>query len=214
MLSGIMAVSVLPITAVALDYSTIQVSWVQTIGGYTAFRLVRNQNGYPTHEEDGIILIDETGINSSTGSMSLQTFKDGYDNLSLPAPKNSPLTAGKFVYYRAFVWSTTLNAWQSAGQVVTILAKDHPTAKPNGGTISTHDKFMNTIPRVFTSASQNPIDEVNTSSDLYNFMKGFTYTLDETLTLIDNLIPSYSLSNTGTKIVDCKSIWNFRLLLY
>jgi len=205
MLTGTMAVSVLPITAVALDYTTVQVSWVQTIGGYTAFRLLRNQNGYPIHEEDGIILIDETGINSSTGSMSVQTFKDGYDNLSRPTPHNSPITPGKFIYYRAFVWSTTLASWQSAGQVITIMAKDHPTTKPNGQTISTHDKFMSTIPRVFTSASQTPIDEVDTSSDLYKFMKGFTYTLDETLTLIDTLVPSYTLSNTGPALVDLKA---------
>ena len=58
--------------------------------------------------------------------------------------------------------------------------------------LSTHDKMMDFIPRVFTSTAQSPLDEVDTSSVLYRFMGAFAATLDETMTFVDLLSPQSS----------------------
>jgi hypothetical protein len=58
--------------------------------------------------------------------------------------------------------------------------------------LSTQDRLMDFIPRVFTTATQSPIDEVDTTSDLWKFLEGFALTLDEMMTLLDLTLPEES----------------------
>lgn len=58
--------------------------------------------------------------------------------------------------------------------------------------LSTHDKLMDLLPRVFTSAAHSPLDEVDTNSALYRFMGAFAATIDESLTYADLLKPEYN----------------------
>jgi hypothetical protein len=45
---------------------------------------------------------------------------------------------------------------------------------------------------VFTTGSQSPLDAVDENSDLSRFLKGFSFTLDEIMTLADNILPEES----------------------
>ena len=55
-----LAYSVEPMSALALDFSRILISWQIPRGTFTQVRLVRNQAGYPETSEDGVIIFEET----------------------------------------------------------------------------------------------------------------------------------------------------------
>ena len=188
--------SVEPISAVALDYAQVKISWNLPVGGYTGFRLVRSQDGFPETAEDGIILYEQFGINSSGGVASKSSFIDGVDTTS---HYYSSLVEGKYAYYRVWLLRTSeidsvSSVWYEAGDAYTLIPSQHPTTDVDGTSfLTTHDKIMGLLPRVYTSTSQSPLDEVDPSSDLFKYLKGFSFTIDELLTFADNLIPE----NTG-----------------
>jgi len=192
-----LAFSIEPFIATAVSYSSIILDWSSPVGGYTAFRILRNQEGYSETAEDGAVIYEEFNIDGSTGAVAISTFNDGVDNPTDPA-----LISGKFVYYRAWILKSSDNVWYPAGSTYTLLPNAHPTYGPNKLTLmTTQDKVMNLIPRTFTSASQTPIDEVNPDSDLYRFFQGISFTFDEFLTMTDSLIPNYSGDKTSPLII-------------
>jgi hypothetical protein len=196
-----LAFSVYPFSAVALDYSSIQLNWTAPVGGYTAFRILRNQEGYSETSEDGTVIYEEFGIDSSSGNVSITTFNDGVDN-----PLSPKLVPGKFVYYRVWIIKASDNVWYPAGDTVTLLPSSHPTYGPNKSVLqTTHDKMMHLVPKVFTSISQSPVDEVSSDTDLYRFLQGFSFTVDEYLTMADSLLPNYSESKTSPNIIGVKA---------
>jgi hypothetical protein len=195
-----LAFSVAPFTATALNYTTIQLNWSAPLGGYTAFRLVRNQDGYAETVEDGAIVYEEFGIDGTSGTVSISTILD-QETDGVP-----PLIGGRFVYYRVWILKSTDSVWYPAGDCYTLLPNQHPTYGIHGNILeTTHDKVMNYLPKVFTSASQSPGDEVNQDSDLYRFLQGFSFTLDEFLTMADSLLPDFSGRRTSPNIIASKA---------
>jgi phage tail-like protein len=198
-----LAFSVQPFTAVTVDYDKVQLTWASLNSTFNAVRLVRNQVTYPETQEDGVILWEETGL---SGSFSRSEFVDGYDNLLDGNEHNdSPLIGGRFAYYRMWLRKDD-NVWYEAGDALTIIPKDHGSVAFSGTTTqSTHDKFMDLLPKVFTSATQSPIDNVDTTSTLYTFLEGFSLTLDELLSYADALRPNYSGLATPPQVVSLQA---------
>jgi hypothetical protein len=165
------------------------VSWI-------GLRLVRNQNAYAETPEDGVTVWSWSFIADGTSEQNrVQTsLIDGYDYNEIP------LSVGRYVYYSMWLQKND-GSWSDAGKAFTIVPSPHGTSTLQDGTlITTHDKVMDLLPRVFTSASQSPIDEVDKNSLLYSFVQGFSFTFDEMLTFADLLIPDSSGRNINPNI--------------
>lgn len=191
-----LALSVQPFKATALDYGRIDVTWIPPSGDFVRFRLLRNQEGISDTEEDGLILLDLT---DSGDWSTVDIFKDGEDNFG---ETESALVSGRYAYYSIWLLLTD-NTWYFAGHTYTLLAGQHAVQlEGTDRTRNTHEKFMDLLPRVFTSSSQSALDAVDTTSDLYNFLYGFSYTLDELLTYIDLLLPEHQYTNLTPELLN------------
>lgn len=199
--------SVQPFTAVAIDYDKVLLTWSSLPNpegaAFNAVRLVRNQVTFPETQEDGLILWEETQL---AGPFSKSTFVDGYDNLLDANEHNdSPLVEGRFAYYRMWLRKDD-NVWYEAGDTYLVIPQDHgSTAFAGTTTQTTHEKMMDLIPKVYTTATQSPIDNVDPESTLYQFLKGFSLTLDELLTYADVLKPNYSGLSTPPQVVSLQA---------
>lgn len=193
--------SVEPFQAVAVDYDKIQLFWGPPQGAINGLRLVRSQVAFSEWPDDGVILFE---INSEDGDFGDSFYTDGVDNFDESGAANDiPLVPGKFVYYRMWVRRSETNLWNIADDVVVLLPKAHGTVTPEGQVLATtHENFMNLLPRVYTSVEQSPLGVVDTDSDLYNFLKGFSFTLDELLTFADLLLPDFSGQSTSPDVLD------------
>jgi hypothetical protein len=198
-----LAFSFNPFTSVALTYTSVRLTWSSPIGNYTAVKLLRNQDGYSETYEDGAVIFEEYGIDPLTGSIAISSFVDGVDNAD---NSNPPLVGGKFVYYRFWILRSSDNVWYPAGDSYALIPSDHPTFGLNKSSLmTTHDRFMNLLPRTYTSVSQSPLDSVNPDSDLYRFLQGMSFTVDEFLTMAESLLPDYSGSTTSPTIIAAKA---------
>jgi hypothetical protein len=202
-----LAFSIQPFTSVAVDYDKVELKWAQLSNPagalFNAIRLVRNQVTFPETQEDGVILWEETAL---TGSPRLTTFEDGFDNL-LDGNQNNdfPLIGGRFAYYRMWIRKDD-DVWYSAGDTYVLIPQDHGTTAFTGTAAqTTHDKFMDLIPKVYTTATQSPLDNVDPQSTLYTFLRGFSLTLDELLTYVDVLKPNYSGLSTPPPVVSLQA---------
>lgn len=162
--------SVEPMTLLALSFSAIRVSWQFPQGSFSKIRLVRNQGGYAETSEDGITVWQE-----NTSSPSRLSIDDGIDN-----PLVTPLVSGRMVYYRMFLF-TSANIWVPAGDANTIVPFDNET----------HQKLVSYLPRVFTSVEKTPLGEVDSNSDLYNFIGGLSLSVEELLSYLNLLRPRH-----------------------
>jgi len=202
------AVSVEPFTSLSLDYQKVLISWNKpdmVAGNFTRFRVLRNQDGVSDSQEDGIILLDYT--DNATLLASLNYFIDGVQNTGAAAVALIP---GRYAYYS--IWLLGVDGWTMASQVRALIAAQHANAMytdPVTGVVTyarnTHQKLMDILPRVFTSVTQSPLDEVDPTSDLYTFLKGFSYTLDELLTYVDLLLPKHTGINLSPELLNTKS---------
>lgn len=178
-----LAFSVAPFTASAIDYTSVQLNWAAPQGSISKIRLVRSQDGFPETEEDGVILWEW----ANEGQPRINSYEDS------PEASEFPLTSGRFAYYRVWLLQASTNKWLIAGETYAIVPRAHDTVSNDGTVIvTTHQKFLDLIPRVFTSASQSPLDAVDETSDLSRFLRGFSFTLDEIMTLADNVLPEES----------------------
>ena len=188
-----LAYSVAPFLASAVTYTSVELSWTQPEGSYTQLRLVRSQDGYPETEEDGVILWEWF---DTSGEPRITTFTDE------PEAVTSPLVSGRFAYYTIWALKDT-GTWTNTGDTFTIVPASHAAVAPDGATlVSTQDKLMDYLPRVFTSRTQSPLDVVDPDSELYRFLSAFSFTLDELLTLADNVLPDESGRFLGPALVD------------
>lgn len=202
-----LAFSVQPFTAVTIDYDKVHLTWSALPNpdgaAFNAVRLVRNQVAFPETQEDGVILWEETNL---VDPFSISEFIDGQNNTpDVNGYANAPLVPGRFAYYRMWLRKDD-NIWYEAGDAFTLIPKDHGATAFSGTTTqSTHDKFMDLLPKVFTSATQSPIDNVDPTSTLYTFLKGFSLTLDELLTYADVLRPNYSGLSVSPDVVSLQA---------
>ena len=190
--------SVQPMSILATDLETVSsfakvlVKWQTPRGNFTRIRLVRNQAGFPETAEDGVVIYDEL---ATEGTVSRTSIIDGEEN-----PTDIPLVPGRQVYYRMFLFTETL-VWKVAGSITAIVPSDH----------GIQDKFMATLPRVFTSKSQEPLGAVDADSDLYKFMSGLTFAQEELYTLIDLLKPRHTGLETPFELIPTE-VTNYGLL--
>ena len=196
--------SVEPFQAVAVDYDKVILSWGVPQGAVNGLRLVRNQVGFGEWPEDGVVLFER---NSDGGDFGETLYIDGEFNFEDEDTSNNiPLVPGRFVYYRMWVRRSETNLWAPAEGVVVVLPREHGTVGPDGKTFKgTHDEVMDLLPRVYTSASQAPLDPVDTSSDLYRFLQPLSFTIDEFLTLADLLLPDFSGLTTNPALLDLQA---------
>ena len=168
-----------PFRAVAISYTQIALTWVSPAGDYSELRIVRSFDGYPETAEDGAIVYS---WNNNDDDVLETAFIDGDD-------PSIGLTSGKFVYYR--MWLKRLdNRWKIASDAYTLLPIRHSTLAPDGTElVNTKNKVLDILPRVFTTATQSPIDEVDPNSDLAKFLDGPSFELDRILTYAGLLLP-------------------------
>jgi phage tail-like protein len=187
-----LAYSVEPMSALVLTFTKVEISWQTPRGEFSRVRLVRNQAGYPETAEDGVIIFDEY---ATEGNVSRSYFIDGEDN-----PNDVPFVPGRQTYYRFFLF-TDQNVWRVAGSINVTIPSDH----------NAQTKFINTLPRVFTSSEQSPLGAVNTNSDLYKFIDGLMFTFEESLTFIDLLRPRHTGLETPLQLLPIEAS-NFGLI--
>ncbi|CAB4123530.1 hypothetical protein UFOVP46_35 [uncultured Caudovirales phage] len=195
--------SVSPFFATAIDYGLVSLTWAAPQGSFIGARLVRNQDAFAETPEDGVIIWSEY---TTTSSLSRSTFLDGYDNLEDSDPLNDiAIVSGRYAYYRMWIQKMD-STWVVAGDTFTIVPKNHITkANHTDDVTSTHDKVMDLLPRVFTSATHSPIDEVDPDSAISTFLEGFSFTLDEMLTVADLVKPEISGRNMSPILVSLRA---------
>jgi hypothetical protein len=191
--------TVTPFTASAIDYKTVKLQWITPSGTVSRVRIVRSQDGFPENPEDGVILFD----NGSKSSVVAPIY-DGTDPTggSASYAVNTPLKSGRFSYYSYWLQKSDSN-WYLAGRAYTLVPAMHNSSSHwassnsyalNSATtlLTTHDKFMDLLPRIFSSNAAVSLDDPDAGSDLYRFLKGFSITLDEFMTYVDMLLPDHT----------------------
>lgn len=217
--------SIEPLTATALTYSSIALTWVTPSGQFKKIRVLRNQTAFPSTEEDGEIIYD-ADVTASTGAQSFSEFNPFIDD-------SASLITGRFVYYRAWILRVDNSEWVRAGETFTLLPATGIGAKGYTGvragytgdsdvvlpTISTtHQRLMSYLPRVITSQTNGPTDVDDSSYSpyidyagrenntlLYKFLEGFSFTMDEFITYTKLIIPSYSGEDSSPAILALQS---------
>jgi hypothetical protein len=186
-----------PFTVTAIDYEVtsaneirprVDLSWGIPSGTILAFRILRNQDNYPENEEDGFVVVEEYG-NAPT----YYTAIDQYGNI--------PLKVNKYAYYAAWIMTTDYT-WIPVGHAYCLIPKEHNVSTPEGVVLrSSQDKFVELLPKTYSASTGSYLDEVNKDSDLYRFLGGFAFTLDETLTYADLLKPDFDASNLNPNLI-------------
>lgn len=152
----------------------IQVTWVNPSGTFFGLRLVRNQDGFSQTEEDGYVIYESFDVNNISNTIFDQMF-------------NIPITPGKYVYYTLWLL-TPAKVWYPAGYDVILAPKSHAVKSPEGVELESSEyRFVDLLPRVYTTEQHSTVDEIDTSTDLYSFLSGFAYTLDEVFSSADLL---------------------------
>lgn len=178
--------SAAPVTTEVLAFNQVQISFTSPSGTFTRFRIVRNQNGFPSTPEDGVIIYQLISLDGSSlaGTIPFTSFIDGVNN-----PTSIPLVAGQNVYYTIFLY-TSNNVWVNAGQVTDVIPKDTDAMA----------KFMNSLPRTLISNELSPLGTLplktdTNKSDFYNFMDAFMFTYEQFLTQISLIRPKYNFDS-------------------
>jgi hypothetical protein len=172
--------SVMPMTTLVLNYTECYVNWQTPSGSYTIARLVRNQNNFSESPEDGVVVFEQETSNLST----LFLDDGGFNHVN-----SIGIVAGKPIYYT--MWLFSEGNWFNAGSVEDIIPSDH----------GMQDAIINYLPRVFTSAEQSALAEVDKTSALYGFLSSMGFVIDELLTSLDLLLPNATLSNTPVSLL-------------
>jgi len=178
-----LAYSVEPMSITVLDYARTFVEWQTPSGDFTRIRLVRSQTGYPENEEDGVIVWEEF---ATEGNVTRYNFVDSED-------ATEPIVgidSGRQIYYRMFLYIDT-EYWVVAGQVTDTVPSNHESQR----------KLMDIIPKVYTSDVQSPLGVTDPNSDLYKFIDGISFTVDQLLTQVDILKPNHASEATPASLL-------------
>lgn len=181
------AYSVNPMSLTVLDFDKTYIEWQTPTGDFTRIRLVRSQSGYPETAEDGIIIWEE---NATEGNVTRADFIDPDDGTSL-----TTIEPGKQIYYRMFLL-VDAGYWVVAGQISDVIPSNH----------NIQSKMMDLIPRVFTSNIQSPIGVVDTTSALYSFIDGVSFTYEQLLTQTDLARPNHAADKTPEALIPVETL--------
>lgn len=174
--------SVSPMSLTVVFPTVVIVNWQPPSGTYSAIRLVRNQNSLPETAEDGVIVWEQVTTNATK-----QSFNDGG---GVEDTAGITIVPGKPIYYSMFLF-TSDNVWVAAGAVYDVVPSSHGTTT----------SLVQSLPRVYTSKEQSPIGEPDLTSDLYYFLDGVGFTLDESLTFLDLLLPDHTRISTPVTLL-------------
>jgi hypothetical protein len=218
---GKLALSAEPMSATAIDYGVIQLKYTIPSGDYVGFRVVRNQDSFPETEDDGVILVEK--IPGVEGDLETSIIDSDENSVA-------PLQLGRFTYYRAWILVTTDASWVAAGDAYTLSPLSNgitfgaeAVESVYGGVnltsdkaivnsyelSSTHRRFLDTLPRVLTSATNNPVDEINDPNGVQDgentvisqFLSAFSFTLDEVFTNISLINPNITGWSTNPSVL-------------
>jgi hypothetical protein len=218
-----LAYTINPFSAVVLDHTAdsglVRLDWTLPTGTFSQMRIVRNQDVFPETPEDGVIVFDKYN-DPAIGDIS---FEDSVNN-SYPR-----FVTGRFAYYRAWLKKSD-HVWYPAGDIYVLIPTEHSSKTsrettrtgiedhdPSEGVtseareyssldlLSTHDKMVDLLPRVFTSASQSPLDAVDKESFLYRFLGALALSFDETTTYADLLKPQHSGRSSNPAILQLQA---------
>jgi phage tail-like protein len=171
----------------------VDLTWTTPKGSIQAFRIVRNQDGYPLHEEDGEIILETPKVQGDPVVPAATYFSDQFGA--------TPLTPGRYAYYTIWILEADFT-WKVAGYTYCLIPNPHELRAPDNVLLkSSERKFVELFPKVFTTQEQSYLDEVDESSDLFNFLSGFAYSLDEMLTYTDLLTPDPQGRGTNPNFV-------------
>ena len=140
-----------PFTAVAVDYSSVAVTWRRPGGDWSRQRLVRNTTGFPLTVGDGVVLLDRDSNDTTT------SYTD------------AGLSSARFFYYALFVLDTNSSAWRLTGEAEVLVPKDY------GYTQRLYDRLPEAHKTSDFSELGQPID---TGSFLYRYLSVFGNALD------------------------------------
>jgi hypothetical protein len=186
-----------PFISKAVDYTKVELTWVEPSGeGISELRVLRSNDGYPETPEDGKLIY--YWDNFSTEPQRTE-FLDGEEVLN-------PVPSGRFVYYR--IWIRVIGGvWKIAGDTYTLVPARHGPLSPDQTIlVDTKNKLLDILPRIYTTALQSPIDEVDPNSDLSRFLDAFAFELDTTLTYADLLLPTESWKYVSPEILTLQSV--------
>ncbi len=184
--------SIEPFSAVAIDYDRVDLSWSIPSGEVLSFRILRNQESYSENEEDGVVIVETFG-----GAPTYYTAVDQGGQV--------PLRVNKYAFYTAWIMTTDYN-WIPVAHTYCLIPREHNATTPDGVVLrSSQDKFVELIPKTYSSTSGSYLDEVNKDSDIYRFLGGMAFTLDESLTYADLLKPDYDASTLNPNLITAQA---------
>lgn len=191
--TGLPSLSVTPFIGTAIDYDRVELSWVYPHAtGAHAFRLVRNQDGVPDSPEDGYIL-EQINSNPTADLGSLVDLGVAFDGTT------AELTPGRHAYYSIWIWlpadESNEARWYLCGTTSVLIPESHQARVDQGNSATTHEKFIDLLPRVLTTAEMSPLGTVDYDSDLSKFMSAMSFTLDELITYVDLILPNWDFTN-------------------
>jgi hypothetical protein len=181
--------SVEPMSTAVLQFDKASITWSPPTGFFTRFRLVRNQNGFPENQEDGLVIYELLSSDGSSLEGSVRTsFSDGEEN-----PTQVKILPGRNIFYSVFLY-TVDNEWVRAGQITDVVPDN------TGAT----EKVMNLLPRVFTTPELSPLGVVDPASDLYKFLDGMAFTYEQLQTQIKMIRPSHNTDYANSKTIEAE----------
>lgn len=175
-----------PFEAKATGFNSAKITWTIPGGDFTALRLVRNQNGFPEHYEDGVVL-----FNAAAGAIPGSITDEG---------GTQPLISGQHAYYT--LWALLYDfTWVAIGTASCLIPKSHAEVAPDGTVLaSSAKKFASLIPRAYISSGQTYLDEIDETSDLFQFLSSMSFILDEMYTNLENLTGKSAGTNTSAEL--------------
>lgn len=177
------------ILARPLDYRSVSITVYCEPRVGSRYSLVRTTTG--AAEEPGVgLTVSEGVIQDSVVSVvdDGQQSADGSAVGLRPGPH----------YYTFFVYDNSGN-WLKDAATSTLLPADK----------GTQDVLLRMLPRVFTSASEDPLDEPDSSGDLARFLYPMAVTFDQLQTFVDQELPGNARSRTtirGLHDAHCRSL--------
>jgi len=181
--------SVEPMSLSVVRFNKALVEWAAPSGSFTRFRLVRNQDGFPENQEDGIVLYELLSMDGmNIEGLPRSSFFDGNEN-----PNDVPIVTGRNIFYTVFLYNDT-NEWVRAGQITDVIPEN------TGAT----DKLINLIPRVYTTPELSPLGVVDEASDLYQFLDGIGLTYEQFMTQIKLIRPAHNTDYANFNTIDAE----------
>lgn len=140
-----------PFIAASIDYATVLVSWKTPDGNaWDKLRLVKSWDGYPAHETDGIILVENDGATNSYADTTLHP--------------------GAYAYYSLFVHTTSSGVWSRAGEANCITISDQGSFSWVFDSIPNYFKYL--------GASISPVVATTPNLQINKFLSVFGWGID------------------------------------